>query len=97
MARSRADRPQESVNGFTSALPDVGAGVKGVRPADNVNGLLCEVCRKPMSPGRRGEPKRFCSSKCRYLAWQLRILTEALAAGEAEGLRAKIQEVGGTG
>ncbi len=34
-------------------------------------GAPCEHCATPVPPQpvRRGEPKRFCSGRCRWLAW----------------------------
>jgi len=56
--------------------------------------LKCEVCLEPMKPGTRGSPRRFCCARCRRLAWGFRLLAEALEAGQADGLRARIREVG---
>lgn len=38
----------------------------------NRSRAVCEHCGGPMKPGRRGEPKRFCSDACRRAAWRAR-------------------------
>jgi len=80
--RTRADRPQETVDGKEKASGTTGTG-------------NCETCLKKLKPGRHGERKRFCSLDCRRLAWGARALGKALAAGHAEGLRGELHRFGG--
>ncbi len=40
---------------------------------------LCEHCRAPLPEGRgRGEPRRFCSPRCRRLGWLERQRAQAV-------------------
>ncbi len=54
---------------------------------------LCEHCRGPLPdrPGR-GEPRRFCSTRCRRLGWLDRQRAEAVASREA-GYREVLERV----
>lgn len=93
------------VNGFCKANGE-GLVHNGSRPASSaqktVNGFksapesfwACETCLSEMKPGSRGERKRFCSARCRGLAWSLTELEAALNAGRAEGLRGQIRRLG---
>lgn len=83
-SRTRVDRAQETVDGLNKASGTTGTG-------------KCETCLAKIKPGKHGEQKRFCSVNCRRLAWAVRALAEALAAGQAEGLRAEIRRLGSTG
>ncbi len=79
--RIGADRPQDTVDGSRKASGTIGTG-------------KCETCLKKLKPGRHGERKRFCSLDCRRLAWAVRALAEALAAGHADGLRHDLRRLG---
>ena len=79
--RNPAPCAQETVNGSNKASGAIGTG-------------KCEACLKKLKPGHHGERKRFCSLGCRRLAWAVRALAEALAAGRAEGLRREILDLG---
>ena len=79
--RTRADRPQETVDGKEKASGTTGTG-------------KCETCLKKLKPGRHGERKRFCSLDCRRLAWAVRELAKALHDGMAEGLRGELRRLG---
>lgn len=48
---------------------------------------LCEHCRgpRPVDPRRRGEPRRFCSPRCRRAGWLERQREQAV-----EQYRAKV-------
>jgi len=41
----------------------------------------CERCGTPYTPATRphGNPRRFCSARCRLLAWAARQLAEGVA------------------
>lgn len=72
-------------------------------PGEAVNGTIlrrrtagtrtCPVCMKPLPPGGR-TLRRYCSSKCRLLAWAVDALAEALQEGRAEGLRERARRLG---
>ena len=94
MTRNRAGTPQDCVSGTNSGPLTIGTGSVGDRSAESVDACLCGVCSKHMRPGRSGSPKRFCSIGCRRLAWALRLLSAALEAGEAKGLRQAVRELG---
>lgn len=82
---------QESVNASISGRTTIRTGLT---EKNSVDAFLCGVCLRRMRPGRHGSPKRFCSIECRRLAWALRLLSAALEAGEAEGLRQTVSELG---
>jgi hypothetical protein len=48
---------------------------------------------RSMPAKRRGQKAETCSLKCRRIVWALRVLEEALEAGRADGLRARIREL----
>ena len=75
--RTGADRPQDTVDGLERASGTTGTG-------------KCETCLKKLKPGRHGERKRVCSLQGRQLGWAVRILTAAVAAGKADGLKDRI-------
>jgi len=75
-----ADLPQEAVNGTISRSPG------------DIHGR-CPVCLKPLPSTRH--LRRFCCDRCRLLGWLIKDLVRALDAGEAEGLRGGIRELGG--
>jgi len=52
---------------------------------------LCPVCLERL-PGGRGK-QRYCSPRCRLLAWAVRALAEALKGGRADGLRIAIENL----
>ena len=85
--RTGAEGPQESVDALEKASGTTGIGIG---EKNTVDACLCGVCLERMRPGGYGSPKRFCSADCRRLAWAIRALAEALAAGHAEGLRKRI-------
>ena len=54
----------------------------------------CACCLGALRSGkRRGEPRRFCSDRCRRLSWWAAELVQAVDAGHAEGLRAQLERV----
>jgi len=83
--RTGRDRPQEVVND-TNASPLAHATEK------------CAACLKPYRPKHivndTSRRRRFCSNRCRMLGWAMRELTNALAAGHAEGLRDELRRLG---
>lgn len=56
--------------------------------------VICPVCLKEASPSRSGSKRKFCSGKCRTLAWAVRAIAEALHDGVADGLRLRLVELG---
>jgi len=85
--RTRADRPQDSVN-----------GIIGPKQAPQpVPGLVCQVCLKRIKPEHSvndiSRRRRFCSDRCRLLAWAVWALSKALKAGAADGLREDVFEL----
>jgi endogenous inhibitor of DNA gyrase (YacG/DUF329 family) len=83
-SQSRADRPQEVVND-ANACPSARATEK------------CAVCLKAYRPrhivndvSRR---RRFCSNRCRLLAWAVATLAKELKAGQADGLLDEIRKL----
>lgn len=83
-ARHRKDRPLDGVNGAP-------VGKVGQHHAHHG---VCEACLSPTRAGRGGT-KRFCSSRCRLLSWAVDALAEALKEGKADGLRRRINAIGG--
>jgi len=51
----------------------------------------CETCLKPLAAAPSSSQKRFCSDRCRLLAWAVGALASALEAGKAEGLRSHLE------
>ena len=82
--RAKEDRPSDGVNAHS-------VGKVGHHHAPHG---VCEACLIPMRAGRAGT-KRFCSSRCRLLSWAVDALADALKEGKADGLRAKINAIGG--
>lgn len=56
--------------------------------------VICPVCLKEAPPSRSGSPRRFCSGRCRTVAWALRTIAQALHDGRADGLRRSLRELG---
>lgn len=83
-SRTRADRPQEVVND-ANARPLAHSTEK------------CAVCLKPYSPKHivndNSRRRRFCSNRCRMLGWAAKALADALASGQAEGLRGELRRL----
>lgn len=80
--RTKVPRPGGAVNGTILGRPP------DVAPT-------CPVCLGAIKPDARGR-RRYCSDKCRLLAWAVDALGEALEAGRAEGLRARVKGLGGS-
>lgn len=49
---------------------------------------LCEHCGAPLPGPGRGEPRRFCSTRCRRLGWLARQRAEAVAEYHAKVIAA---------
>jgi hypothetical protein len=65
---------QEAVNGTNSDSLTIGAG-------------RCGTCLKPLLPGTG---KKFCSSRCRLMAWACRQIVRDYEAGRLPGLEDEI-------
>jgi endogenous inhibitor of DNA gyrase (YacG/DUF329 family) len=57
-------------------------------PRGHIDGR-CHSCLKRFKRKRRDQA--FCCQRCRLLAWWADELTKAVAAGKADGLKAKLQ------
>lgn len=84
-------RPSDRVQGRDLRRSRVREGVKDDRPTGSVNGK-CGTCRGPLDARR--STKTFCSARCRMLAWAVEAVALALKDGKADGLKARIRELG---
>ena len=75
-AKRKVETPQNAVNGTISADSTIGTS-------------KCRACLTPLPPG--SGLRRSCGGSCRLRAWAVEELKRALAAGEADGLKAEIK------
>lgn len=54
--------------------------------------VRCPSCLKRSRPDRRSQ--RFCSTRCRQMAYWLAQIQKALHDGLAEGIRSRLEELG---
>jgi hypothetical protein len=76
--RILSHRSRERVNATISAESTIGTGE-------------CRACLKHLPPG---SGSLYCSGRCRLRGWAVRELAKAFLDGKADGLRAKIHELG---
>jgi len=54
--------------------------------------VFCDTCLRKFIPTHS---QRFCSPRCRFLSWAVDALAEALRKGDADGLRVRVEAMGG--
>ena len=80
--------PLASGAGMAGVLASSHMAVRDVRA---VNASACGVCLRPLPPGAGA---KYCSSRCRQMAYWLAQIQKALHDGLAEGIRSRLVELG---
>ena len=85
-------RLKESDMAKTRGIPSVNASGREFSHLPGQSHGRCRVCRRRFELYRGYQ--RFCSSRCRLMAWSVRELNKRLSEGTIEGLRNRLKKLG---